>query len=172
MSSSIQKRDCVSRNKAALLGCFWLVGIFFGTSIFFFGFPLLSTVLPSICSLFFGEKRNLLFTILPFLLSAFAVSFRHQSWLFLICCIKATLSSFNYGILCLYYGQAGWIARWIFSFADICSMPLLFFYWLRNLSPSGRTYWQDHIVICIVLIVFLWIDYRFISPFGAKIGIL
>ena len=171
MSSFIYKPDRALSNSALIIWI-WFAGLLSGTWIFFFGLPYWVMKLSSIHSVLLGEKRDLFFTILPFLLSAIAVSFRRPSWLFLICWIKATLISFTCGIVCLYYGQAGWIARWIVSFVDICSIPLLFYYWLRNLSPPRCNHRHDYVVIFLVLLVFLLLDYRFVSPFGVKIGII
>lgn len=172
MCSFIRKRSCVPLNSIALLVCIWLVGLLSGTLIFFFGLPHFASTLTMVCSVFFAEKRNLLFTILPFLLSALAVSFRRPSWLFLVCWIKATLVSFTYSLLCLYYGQAGWLVRWFLYFVDVCSMPLLFFYWLRNLSPSRTSVWYEYVIYCLALIIFMLLDYRFIAPYAVKIGII
>ena len=173
LSGAIHKRepDRPIVSPATLLVCIWLAGMLFGIAISFLCRTHLMSVLPLICPVFFRVHHKIFLALLPFLLSAFAVHFSNPAWLFWICGIKSTLFSFCCVVLCLCYGQAGWLARWIFLFLDVCSLPLLFFYWLRNLRNRRGSCWYEHIILLLALIALILLDYRIVTPYGAKFGI-
>lgn len=174
MSGAILKcgRDRPSVSPATLLVSIWLAGLVCGTAISYLCRVHLSSLAALIYPLFFSLRCKILFALLPFLLSAFAVSFSRPAWLLLICGMKATLFSFCCVILCLCYGQAGWLARWIFLFFDVCSLPLLFFYWLRNIGIRSGKRWAEHMLLFLALVFLILIDYRIVTPYAAKFGII
>lgn len=117
-----------------------------------------------------GIHERVLFAILPFLLSALAVTFLHPAWLYLICGLKATIFMVCCLTLCMKFGQAGWIARWLFMFTDACSAPIFLFYCLRNVSNCRRKCWYEYTLLLVFLIGILIVDYRIVSPYAAKFG--
>ena len=103
---------------------------------------------------------------LPFLFSAFAVSFRRPSLLRVFAFLKALCFSYiGMGILTA-YGSSGWLALPLLMFSDICSLPILWVYWLRQLGP-GRAREEFHFLIWLSVIGSL--DYFIISPFMASL---
>lgn len=174
MSGAIHKHEGNRSgiSSATLLVYIWLAGMLFGTLISILCREHLTSWLPLIYPVFGSVHCKIFFPLLPFLLSAFAVSFSRSAWLFWLCGIKSTLFSACCVNLCLLYGQAGWLARWIFLFFDVCSLPLLFFYWLRNLGTHRDRHWYGRIVFYLVLLVLILIDYRIVAPYAAKFGII
>ena len=155
---------------AALLSCIWLLGIFLGLALASFSTdyvaPLLVKIVPSIIY----TPIKLLIAILPFLLSVYAVSYTHRNWLFLICGLKASWFSFCCFLLCMCYGQAGWLACELFMFFEIFTLPCLFFYWVRHLSIQEGFPVHMHIVFFVLVAVIAIVDYRIMTPYAAKFG--
>ena len=172
MIVAIRKRDRPFLSSSTLLVYIWLLGIISGTVIALLCRAGLSLLLVAIYPVIFSLPCKLILSFLPFLLSAFAVYFSRPAWLFLICGTKAALFSFRCAILCLYYGQAGWLARWIFLFSEVCSLPLLLFYCLRSFGPNRGWRWFEHIIFFLVLVVLILIDYRIVTPYAGKFGII
>ena len=173
LSGAIHKRegDRLFSSPATFLVYIWLAGMMFGILLCFLFRAYLLSLFTLIYPIFFAVHCKILFVLLPFLLSAFAVSFSRPAWLLVICGIKATVFSSCCVILCGGYGQAGWLACWIFLFFDVCSLPLLFFYWLHNLSFHSSRRWFEHIVFFFALMVLILIDYRIVTPYATKFGI-
>lgn len=107
--------------------------------------------------------------VLPFLLSAYAVSLS-EPWLLLpISALKAFGFAFcSFGVT-LTYGTAGWLVRLLFLFSDVCVIPILFFYWLRHIPDASRKSGRE-LAGCLLLASFVGvIDLYLISPFLAKL---
>lgn len=104
-------------------------------------------------------------TVLPFLISAYAVSLPEPWLLLIISSTKAFIFGFcAYGVR-LAFGQSSWLVRFLFLFSDSCLIPLLLLFWLRhigNKKPVRR--WE--LIACLAAAAIVGtIDYRFISPF-------
>ena len=107
--------------------------------------------------------------VLPFILSAYAVSFP-EPWLLLPI---SALKAFSFGF-CAFgvhfaFGSASWLVRLLFLFSDVCVIPLLFFYWLRHIQDTpakpDREFW-----CCVLTAVAIgMIDYCLISPFLVRL---
>lgn len=105
---------------------------------------------------------------LPFLVSALAISYC-RPLLLIICSSKAFSFGFcSYGVG-LVFGQGSWLARFLFLFSDCCLIPVLYFYWLRNISGSKASlHWE--LMVCIGLATIVGcLDICLISPFWAKL---
>ena len=104
--------------------------------------------------------------LLPFLFSAFAVYF-HQTWLFGIVayCKALSFSCVALGIGAA-FGDGAWLACILLLFCDICTIPFLWFYWIRPLrapgSFEGYSFWM-------MLIMLAGLDYFVIAPFAAAL---
>jgi hypothetical protein len=169
-TSCIYGRNWTPVKPSTLLSWIWLFGLLLGFAVAFVSrdniTPLLSKVVPVIVSV----PVKLLILSLPFLLSAFAVSIDRYGWLLLICGVKAFCFSFSCFLICLCYGQAGWLACGLFLFGELSSLPCLFFYWLRHLSIKGGDPMHIRVIIFILVAVFVIIDYRILSPYAEKFG--
>lgn len=170
MYKSEPKRPSLATS--TLLSYIWLTGLLFGTAVSFFIRDYLTAFLSIFSPTFFSVPGKFLIALLPFLLSAFAVSFSHHVWLFWICGIKAVCFSICCFLFCLCYGQAGWLARWMFMFSDVCSLPFLFFYWLRHLGTHGDRSFYKHIIFWLPVVALVIIDYRIVTPYAVKFGII
>jgi len=164
--------DNLHRSLASVLIHIWLAGLLFGTVLSIFSRDYLSTMLSVIYPLFFSVPQRFLLTLLPFLLSAVAVSFSHPRWLFYLCGIKAVWFATGCYLMCLSYGSAGWLARWLFMFCDVSSLPLLFFYWLRLLCVPRKKRIYEQILFFAPLVTLIIIDYRIVTPYAAKFGFI
>lgn len=106
--------------------------------------------------------------ILPFLLSAFAVSICEPWLLLIISTFKAFSFSFCAWGVCLAFGQSSWLVLFLFLFSDFCLVPALYFYWLRSIRNGRIDRWERRICILYLSIVFA-MDYWVIGPFLRKI---
>ena len=103
--------------------------------------------------------------LLPFLLSAFAV-YLHESWLLIpIAFAKAFIFSYiGLGVMTV-YGSAGWLVRLLLMFSDCCSLPVLFWYWIRLLSGQRKATIPATAVPVFLVILIGSFDYCIVSPF-------
>ncbi len=103
--------------------------------------------------------------LIPFLFSAFAV-LMNTPWIVLgICFAKAYSFGFVSMAVCQAFGNAGWLIRWMLLFSSVMTAPVLFWFWLRQISGNNGSLWIDFL-LCAVLVLFLGIlDYRFVAPF-------
>lgn len=106
--------------------------------------------------------------VLPFFISALAVAY-HRPMLLLISLTKGFSFGFcGYGIG-LAFGQTSWLVRPLFLFSDHCIVPVLYLYWLRNISPDVKQSWREFWICVIYALCVGCIDHWFISPFLATL---
>ena len=104
-------------------------------------------------------------TFLPFLISAFAVYFSHHELLLPVCFCKA----FSFACCAItatrVFGSAGWLVRLLLQFTDICTLPLLCWFWIRHARGEHEKLWMD-IILCGVLVMVIGVvDYCVIAPY-------
>lgn len=113
---------------------------------------------------------SLLFvTILPFLFSALAVYLSKPVLLLVICFCKAFLLS--YVSLGVYqaFGSAGWLVRYLLSFSECMSAPLLYWCWQRYLLGKASLFgWESAYAFALAVLIGS-ADYCIISPFLASL---
>jgi len=103
--------------------------------------------------------------VLPYLFAAFAVYISKPKLLYLICFVKAfCFAMCGYGI-CVAYGSAGWLVRWLLQFSDICTVPVLCWFALRHLKGKGRTFRTDAMFYGGIVMLVGYLDFSLISPF-------
>ncbi len=113
--------------------------------------------------------RLILFTFLPFLLSAFAVSCRMPGLLLGISFVKGFLFGTAAFLLVSGCGSAGWLLRFFFLFSDSLSLPLLCCFWLRYL-PGDRELEPGVLLFNFAMVSLICsTDVCVISPFLAHI---
>ena len=106
--------------------------------------------------------------VLPFLFSAFAAYLGRPFLLFPTAFWKAFLFSYMGSGLFAAWGSAGWLITLLVMFGSLCSMPVLYWYWLRCLS--GRRF--DVAVFCLllgILVAVSLVHYYLMVPFLARI---
>lgn len=108
-------------------------------------------------------------TLIPFLISAFAVCFSMAWVIYPVCFCKAVWMGFvSLGILQA-FGAAGWLVRWLLLFSDLLGAPLLYGFWLRHLP--GRpvaSVWETGMHLAVFALLGS-VDYRIVSPFLASL---
>ena len=101
-------------------------------------------------------------TTLPFLISAFAVSFSMAWLLFPVCFCKAFAFSFvSMGVLQA-FGSAGWLVRLLLLFSDCTGMPLLYGFWLRHLPGCHSAGAWEKAFLFAAFMLLGSVDYRII----------
>ena len=107
--------------------------------------------------------------LLPFLLSAYAVSISEPWLLLIISTFKAFGFSFCACAVSLTFGQSSWLVRFLFLFSDHCLAPVLYLYWLRHIS--GERNFSGWETVCFVAAAVLIgvIDFCLVSPFLATL---
>lgn len=104
-------------------------------------------------------------TLLPFLLSAYAVSLSEPWLLLIISALKAFGFSYCACGVSLAFGQSSWLVRFLFLFSDHCLIPVLYLYWLRHIHGQTKAaVWELPACIGAALLVGS-IDYCLIAPF-------
>ena len=103
--------------------------------------------------------------LLPFLFTAFAV-YIGRLWLFIPLAFFHT-AAFGYlaSIILCSFGTSGWLIFILFLFSDCISMPLLCWFWIRNLEGAGRNSFRNFVVLFVLLIGIAFLDHNFVSPF-------
>lgn len=103
--------------------------------------------------------------VVPFLLSAFAVSLSKPQLLLIVSLLKA----FSYGYcacgISLTFGQSSWLVRLLFLFSDHILIPMLYLYWVRHIQGcTDRRLSELWCFIAFALLV-AGIDCYFVAPF-------
>lgn len=107
-------------------------------------------------------------TVLPLLVSGFAVYANWQLLLIPTAFWKAfSLSYVAMGLLHV-WGSAGWMVVGLAMFGSVSALPVLWWYWLRHIGGecfSGRTF----LPALGAMVLISWADLALISPFLTKI---
>ena len=174
LSGVIYKREHNNQRlePVVLLAYVWLAGLLIGVAIALLRKNSMQSVMHIVCPIFYSAPRRALLSLLPFFLSAFAVFVSHTKWILPLCGFKAIWVAVNCFLVCLYYGQSGWLAQCLFMFFDTCSLPVLFFYWLRLLTVPCNKLIRVHIAVFCILIVLFIVDYRIVTPYAVKFGFI
>lgn len=111
--------------------------------------------------------RLLCVNLLPFLLSALAVFLSSPMLVLLVCFSKAFVFFFVSLGLCQAFSSAGWLVRFLLLFSDCLSIPVLYFFWLRRISPDHKNRFFEDIWTLLLLAALGSIHACVISPFLA-----
>ena len=157
-------RNCSVQNPSFRLALSWSVGFLFG---WFAAMIWFNYFMKSISGLLFGSSGTFVFylpTFLVFSISALAVYFSFPKLLLFICAMKAFWFGFcGFGI-CFVYLQCSWLVRLLLMFNDICSLPVLYLYWIRSLCSSKGLSFGTHICFSALLICIGAVDFVIIAP--------
>lgn len=149
------------------LACSWISGLLAGQFLFLRADASVYVVMRSafyrpvsIVGLFFT-------TVIPFVVSAFAVSFS-KPWLLVPLCFARSLL-FSYIVLgmAMSYGASGWLIRWLLLFSQCVAVSLEYWYWRH--CVSGERGLDFPVFLFLISLVFLIVslDYCLMMPFGA-----
>lgn len=106
--------------------------------------------------------------LLPFLLSALAVSIGEPWLLPMIGTFKAFSFSFCAWGVCLAFGQSSWLVLFLFLFSDFCLIPVLYLYWLRHIQGVLASVWENGLIVLYALFISV-LDSGVIAPFLVSI---
>lgn len=81
-----------------------------------------------------------------------------------LCFIKGFLFSFVSAGIFRQFGSAGWLFRYLLLFSDCITLPLLYLFWIRNLSYFKPVRGCEAIFIATFVFLVWSVDYRVISP--------
>ena len=146
-----------------LLAFGWLLGLFLGARMYIHADSSVITLMRSAVSCTVSIVGLVGVTILPFLISAFAVFIGCPRLLALTACGKGMLFSFASLCAMAAFGNAGWLVYPLLCFSEICMAPVLYLYWLRNIS-GGRGDLRELIPYLTAGAVIGCVDYCVISP--------
>ncbi len=141
-TSSLRSRmNVFFRNRYPLiLALCWMLGLTAGTLLYVYSsdaFVSLMRIVP-MCNVSIVEAT--VAAVLPFLFSAFAV-FLSRSMLLLTAALKACVFAFVSMGLTYSFGEVGWLYRLLLLFSDCMMVPVLYFFWLRQLCDGRRFCW-------------------------------
>ena len=106
--------------------------------------------------------------LLPLLVSAFAVYIRSPVLLIPTAFWKAFCFSYTGAGIARSWGQAGGLVGGLALFGSLCTLPVLWWYWLRHIGGedfSGRTFCPALAAAALIG----WMDLWVISPFLSSI---
>ena len=145
----------------------WCLGLLCGTILFQRADPSFFSLMRSACVGPVSIVGLLGVSLIPFLLSAFAVFISAHWLLLLICLLKAgCFAAVSLGIMEA-FGTAGWLVRILLLFSDSISVILLYIFWLRHLCGRRRFCCLDMLLFFSLSTLLSSVDYCIISPFWA-----
>lgn len=149
-----------SRNHLAFS---WIAGLLFGSLAYLAAGEWSLSLMRSALYAPVSIVGILCVSLLPFLISAYAVFLSNFSLLLLISFAKAFLFSFVSLGIWVSFASAGWLMRILLLFADWTCLPLLYGFWLRSLSRRVGL-WETMLVFALIGLLGS-IYFRVISPF-------
>lgn len=147
----------------------WCVGLLFGVSAARCARTIIVPMMRSAVSASVSIPGLFAAAVLPFLLSAYAVSISEPWLLLIISTLKAFGFSFCAFAVSLAFGQSSWLVRFLFLFSDYCLIPILYLYWLRHISEKGSGFRFETCICITAALVIGSIDYCIVSPFLASL---
>lgn len=153
------------RTAPGLLTASWVLGMLIGYFAALSAGPMLSELITQSAGQRASWTGVMSVTILPFLLSAFAVSFSEPWLLLFISTFKAFSFSFCAWGVCLAFGQSGWLVLFLFLFSDFLLIPLQYFYWLRHIRGDIKPTFSELPLFLAAAAGVGCIDFWYIAPF-------
>ncbi len=156
------------RRPRLALASFWVSGILFGILAAFSAGESLLSLMRTVPTAGVSIVSVLCAHLLPFLLSAAAVSFSGHLFLFPIAFFKGLCFAFVSMGITMTFGCAGWLYRLFLCFTDLMCMPLLYSFWLCCLEDRDSLAYHGILTGSVVLL-FGSMEYRLILPFLADL---
>lgn len=155
-----------------ILASVWMIGLSSGIWAYVSSGTALVSLMRSTLQGAVSIVRVLCMTSLPFLFSAFAV-FLSCPWLiFPVALVKGFSFSFAAMGLMHAFGSAGWLIRLLSCFADVVTIPLLYWFWCSCFRLEDRLLGHRCVLAASLLLLAGSIDSCLIAPFLAGLTIL
>lgn len=147
------------------LACCIILGLLVGISIPAFSSSDTASLMLSAVSCRLSIVGLLVSSILPFLISAFAVSLSQPFLLLLQAFLK--MLCFGFCSVCVInaFGSYGWLVRLLFLFTDFIIIPLLCWLWIRSNRIPYTSWVIDCLCCCAIGLVAGCIDRIWICKF-------
>lgn len=152
-----------------LLILFWFLGVFIGIWIAQQTITVTSSLVRSVVDSRSSIVGLLTVLTVPFLISAILFKLSLPTLGFCIVFIKSLLFSYCSCSLVLAFGEAGWLMRWLLLFSDSCTVVLLLWLWIRNITGQGKKIKSDLLFCCLITVLIGCVDYYILSPFAAML---
>lgn len=157
------------RGSSVFLALSWLSGFFFGSLIFYITGSSFSSLMRGVIYGSVSIVGLMSVSVLPFLISAFAVYISKPSLLLIVSFGKAFLFSFvSLGIMDG-FASTGWLIRWLLMFSDLISLPVLYWFWNRHISGDIPFSAAESLLVLSLCILVGSVDYCYVSPFLANL---
>lgn len=164
-SNNITTHTLWRRTSPWLLAICWGSGVLGGLLMAFSMEEVLDPLLRQGASMSPSASGLLAATVLPFLLSAFAVSLSEPWLLLIISTFKAFSFSYCACGISLAFGQSSWLVRFLFLFSDLFLVPLLYLFCVRHISGNQKRFRSEAVCCVLIACVLCAVDYCYISPF-------
>lgn len=166
MDRSTHAESCriFRRNPRMILAICFISGLTFGAA-FSVSADSMAQLIPAALSAPGSLTGLLSAALLPFLLSALVVFMGRPLFLLPIAFCKAFLAGFLGCSILQFYGSAGLLVRGLLLFSECVTLPALYYYWYRHLSPKHRSVPLTTAASVCVAVLAGTIDYCFVSPF-------
>ncbi len=148
---------------------FWVLGLVLGT---LFSAGPDASLLIWMRSLLTGRMSivfMLVFAVLPFLISAYAVFIHRQEILCGVCFCKAFCLAANGVLLQSAFGSAGWLLQPMFQFSDLLLAPVFCWFFLGSYGMTERDVLRRHGICLAWVLAAVLIGYFVVMPFGADL---
>lgn len=167
--TKISIRSFWPKSSLWLLMLSWLLGMFFGILAAVASSSFLIPMMRQSVQCSVSIPGLLVATVVPFLISAFAVSLSEPWLLLIISTIKAFSFSFCACGVSLAFGQSSWLVRFLFLFSDHLLIPLMYLYWMRHIQDHAvHRAWELYGYIGVSLLIG-GIDCFLVAPFLASL---
>lgn len=164
--------SCFRKGATVILAFSWILGLTCGV---FLSCAVGEVAVSLMGGCFYGSVSIVSLAqafIIPFLFSAFAVYFSYSWLLPVICFGKALLFSFVFSGLSFAWGASAWFIRWGVLLCNVICMPLLYCWWLRNLSGTRKPCFWELLIFSVPVFAVATVVYLWIIPFAADVLIL
>lgn len=152
-----------------ILAVSWNLGFLLGLLIAVNGNPAFFSLMRTAASSRMSIVGLLTVTILPFLLSVIVIVCSRPFLVPVICFIHAFTFGYCACGVAVAFGSAGWLVRWLMLFSAGCTSPLLYWFWLRHISGTAKSVWNDFAFCAVIVFFITCLDFRFIAPFLANL---
>lgn len=154
-----------SQYRVIFLACLWLFGLVLGFYISAAGsessvYLMRTAVLRSV-----SIVGLLVVLIFPFVISAVLIHYVSAKCIYPLAFLKAIFFAFCLHSITLAFGSSSWLVRWILMFSESCMVVILLWFWIRNISGSGRSYIGEITVFAVFSAIIFFIDFYAVSPF-------
>ena len=142
-----------------------VIGFLVGFFIFRKTEPLPFLLMRSTLNFAVSIVGSLFCILLPFLISAFAVTFGIPWLIYLLCFWEAFLYFYVSLVFIVGYQPFGFTVRCFLLFGNLISFPCLYFYWINYLSKNQHSISWEKIIFLLVGILIGLVDYYLAASF-------